>query len=118
MNTSKQMIEELEEYFELAAQMRGGLIGFAINLEIAMDEYIAKYFCPADPANDEFKKLFFYDKNMGWGRKMEIFDQIATNHDTKLLNDYPQIMKDIRGIIVARNELAHQFLDFSQDAIK
>lgn len=102
------------EYIERANQRRGDLLSKVIDLERAIDQYIADYFIDRrDKRNLEIMALILSaPERMGFEGKRQVALWIATNTDKKLIDDYPRMFADIQDLISFRNLMAHSELDF------
>lgn len=93
------------------------MINKVIDLEIFMEIYIASYFCATDIKMSEFKKLMFWDTQMGLGKKVSLVNYIIENYDKDALLMWPDISRDLLEIVEYRNRLAHRVLDISRVSI-
>ena len=102
------------EYIERANQRRGDLLSKVIDLERAIDQYIADYFIDRrDKRNLEIMALILSaPERMGFEGKRQVALWIATNTDKKLIDDYPRMFADIQDLISFRNLMVHSELDF------
>lgn len=102
------------EYIERANQRRGDLLSKAIDLERAIDQYIADYFVNrTDKRNLEMMALILSAPNrIGFEAKRQVAQWIAENTDKELIKRYPKIFTEIQELIRFRNKMAHSLLAF------
>jgi hypothetical protein len=113
------------DYIQTAHTWRGEIINKAIDLEQVMEAFIAKHYVLGktqevyDQRTEDFKRMFFWETNMGFGNKMQIVKNIILiNHPEFLQLDHIQnFEKDFEDIIKCRNSMAHWQLEISKEYI-
>jgi hypothetical protein len=111
------------DYTDMAHKWRGEIINNSINLEQAIEKFIAHHYIIGITDEDYNKKLedfiriFFWQTNMGFGNKMAITKNLITLYQPELIASYhdDDVFAELQKIITTRNAMAHWQLDFSKE---
>lgn len=112
-----------QDYTEMAHKWRGEIINNAINLEQAIEKFIAHHYIIGlsdedyNKKIDDFIRIFFWELGMGLGNKIKIVKNLITIYQPELLASYPDddMLAELDKIVNTRNAMAHWQLDFSKE---
>jgi hypothetical protein len=105
----------LKKYTELAYQIRGKVIDYCTALEGSIENFIAGHFVGGDLVKkQEFINMFFWDTQMGLGRKREILMTVIKTYYPLIIKEYPSISDDLKKVNECRNKLAHSPLNYER----
>ena len=105
--------QQLDQLFNLSAQIRGPFLEQAIFIERIIDGIVSNHFCL-----DETRRNFFFSLIMPeivFFKKINIIKQLLKLHYPDLDIKYPKLNKELENIINFRNEIAHAMLDTSDE---
>ena len=123
MNNNPDIFKAVKDYSEMAHKWRGLIINHAINLEQVIEIFIASHYILGKTEElynqriDDFKRVFFWETNMGFGNKIQIVKNLITLYqpDFFQLEHTQNVVQELEDIIKCRNTMAHWQLDFSRE---
>lgn len=111
------------DYSDMAHKWRGLIINHAIDLEQVIELFIARHYILGKTDEiynqriEDFKRVFFWETNMGFGNKIQITKNLITLYQPGFiqLEHTQNVVQELDDIIKCRNAMAHWQLDFSKE---
>jgi hypothetical protein len=123
MATTPNPFQAWDDYSDMAQKWRGQIINHAIDLEQVMELFIARHYVLGKTEQvyeqriEDFKRMFFWETNMGFGSKIQIVKNLIILYQPDFLRLYiiQDVIKELDDVIKCRNAMAHWQLDFSKE---
>ena len=123
MATKADPFQPWHDYSDMAHKWRGQIINHAIDLEQVIELFISRHYILGKTEEtynqriDDFKRIFFWETNMGFNNKIQIVKNLITLYQPEffLLDHVQNFNTELDDIIKCRNAMAHWQLDFSKE---
>ena len=115
---AEQLNDPKTKYTAHASFTRGVLLNHTILLERLIDSYISEYFCGLGEKSIELMDTIISTRRMTFEGKMQVFRIILDKQYPKSKNKHTDYATDLQVIANRRNQLAHFFLDPSEEAME
>jgi hypothetical protein len=106
-----------DDLFIEACAMRGQILQYAIEIEVAFDMYISRHFTEDKTKQSELISLLLASR-MTFDSKYQVFHYLVERYNPAFSKALPKFSNDFKKIIEWRNMFAHLPIDFSEHAIK
>ncbi len=110
--------EETKIYLNLTSdviRIRGSFINDICHLEKLIDETISRYFCDTNEKRLQLLEIVLGNEKINFSNKVTTLKVLFDKHKPipTIINENPNMFKDIVSLIELRNILAHYMLDTS-----
>jgi len=108
--------KQLAKLNQFDITIRGSYLSTVISIEQLISDIISYHFCPNEDKRKQFVSLILNNnRNLVFSYSIDILERILILHYADLIQQYPNLINELRKIRNYLNWLAHSILDTSEE---
>jgi hypothetical protein len=103
-----------KKIYQNSLTLRGIVLDAVVDIERAMDNYIANYFCIDEHRSNELREMLLHTERITLGSKKDVYYLLIRRYNPEYIELNPKFIETLERFIPHRNVLAHLEVDYSE----